>query len=84
MVRENKLNNPPHVEELAPFHVLPSDYDSVQRALIDGKPIPVGSALGKAMVQMGERLEQKDPETTKKGASSSTWGGLLSLFSRTN
>ncbi len=66
------------------FHVLPSDYDSVQRALIDGKPIPVGSALGKAMVQMGERLEQKDPEITKKGASSSTWGGLLSLFSRTS
>lgn len=66
------------------FHVLPSDYDSVQRALIDGKPIPVGSTLGKAMVQIGERLEQKDPENTKKGASSSSWGGLLSLFSRTS
>jgi len=66
------------------FHVLPSDYDSVQRALIDGKPIPVGSALGKAMVEMGERLEQKDPETTRKSAGSSTWGGLLSLFSRTS
>ncbi len=65
------------------FHVLPSDYDSVQRALIDGKPIPVGSALGKAMVQLGEKLEQKDPEPAKK-TSSSSWGGLLSLFSRTS
>jgi len=66
------------------FHVLPSDYDAVQRALIDGKPIPVGSALGKAMVQLGEKLEQKDPETTKKSSTSSSWGGLLSLFSRTS
>ncbi len=66
------------------FHVLPSDYDSVQRSLIDGKPIPASSNLGKAMVQIGERLEKKDPETAKKSASSSSWGGLLSLFSRTS
>lgn len=66
------------------FHVLPSDYDSVQRALIDGKPIPVNSALGKAMVQLGEKLEQKEPESSKKSAGSSSWGGLLSLFSRTS
>ena len=66
------------------FHVLPSDYDSVQRALIDGKPIPASSALGKAIVQMGERLEQKDPAPAKKSSGSSSWGGLLSLFSRTS
>ena len=66
------------------FHVLPSDYDSVQRALIDGKPIPANSPLGKAMVQLGEKLEQKEPQATSKGASASTWGGLLSLFSRTS
>lgn len=66
------------------FHVLPSDYDSVQRALIDGKPIPVGSALGKAVVQMGERMEKKEEVPAKKSAGSSTWGGLLSLFSKTS
>ena len=66
------------------FHLLPSDYDSVQRALIDGKPIPHGSSLGKAMVQLGEKLEQKDPESSKKSNSSSSWGGLMSLFSRTS
>lgn len=64
------------------YHVLPSDYDAVQRALIDGRPVPPNSNLGKAMGELGERLYGKKAEPEKKAAST-PWSGLLNLFSRT-
>ena len=64
------------------YHVLPSDYDAVQRALIDGRPVPPNSSLGKAMCELGERLYGKKAEPEKKAAGAS-WSGLLNLFSRT-
>lgn len=64
------------------FETLPSDYDAVQRALLDGKPIPSSTAFGKAIGQMAARLAgpaKNGPH--KKGSSLS---GLLSLFSKTS
>ncbi len=62
------------------YHVMPSDYDAVQRALIDGKPIPPGTNLGKSISGLADRLTGKEQSSKK----SSSLGGLLSLFSRTS
>jgi len=68
------------------FHVMPSDYDAVQRALLDGKPVVAGTGLGKSIAALAEMLvpisERKAEAPAKKG--SSPFGGLLSLFSRTS
>jgi len=65
------------------YHVLPSDYDSVQRALIDGRPIPANSNLGRALGELGERLYGKKAEAVESKPATSAWSGLLNLFSRT-
>ena len=63
------------------FETLPSDYDAVQRALLDGKPIPASTVLGKAITHLAERLGGPVKTPAKKGSSLS---GLLSLFSKTS
>ncbi len=62
------------------FHIVPSDYEAVQRALMEGKPIPANSAFGKAVAQLADRIGGRE-EAAKKPSS---LGGLLSLFSRTS
>jgi len=66
------------------FQVLPSDFEGVQRAMIEGKPSPVGSPFGKSLAQLAEKLGGSNPESSKPAKSSSSWGGLLNLFSRTS
>ena len=63
------------------FETLPSDYEAVQKALMDGKPIPASSTFGKGVVQLVDRLGGKALSPTKKGSSLS---GLLGLFSKTS
>ena len=62
------------------FETLPSDYESVQKALMDGKPIPTSSTFGKGVLQLVDRLGGKPRPASKKGSSLS---GLLGLFSKT-
>lgn len=62
------------------YQLLPSDYDSVQKALIDGKPIPNTSSFGKGLSALAERLTGFTEPPPKK---SSSWSGLLGLFSKT-
>jgi pilus assembly protein CpaE len=62
------------------FETLPSDYDAVQKALLDGKPIPSSTPFGKGMVEIVDRLGGKS-QPGKKGSSLS---GLLGLFSKTS
>lgn len=72
------------------FQIIPSDYESVQRALVEGKPINGASAFGKSLTSLAERLrgekELAEAETTaakKPKAKSSPFGGLFgSIFSR--
>ena len=56
------------------FHMLPSDYETVQRSLMEGKPIPGGSALGKGLSALAERLAGKEEKPVKNS-------GLFGLFS---
>ncbi len=63
------------------FETLPSDYDAVQKALLDGKPIPSSTNLGKAITHLAQRLGGPVKTEAKKGSSLS---GLLNLFSKTS
>jgi pilus assembly protein CpaE len=64
------------------FDAIPSDYEAVQKALMEGKPVPANSAFGKSLTQVVERLGVRGGRsgTEKKGSSLS---GLLGLFSKT-
>ena len=62
------------------YHVIPNDYEALQRALIDGKPVPPGTNLGKSISGLVEHLAGSEPQAKK----TSSLGGLLSLFSRTS
>jgi pilus assembly protein CpaE len=63
------------------FDTLASDYEGVQKSLMDGKPIPTASVLGKSIAQLVDRLGGK-PQKSKQKASSLS--GLLGLFSKTS
>jgi pilus assembly protein CpaE len=64
------------------FDAIPSDYEAVQKALMEGKPVPANSAFGKSLTQVVERLGVQGGRsgTEKKGSSLS---GILGLFSKT-
>ena len=63
------------------FETLPSDYEAVQKALLDGKPIPASTPFGKGIVEIVDRLGGRSQPGSKKGSSLS---GLLGLFSKTS
>jgi len=62
------------------FESLPSDYESVQKALIEGKAVLSTTPLGKGFAQLAARLAGQGKESKKKGGG---LGGLFGLFSNT-
>ncbi len=60
-------------------HVLPSDSDAVQKSLMDGKLIQPGSALGKGLHDLADRLAGREQKASKSVSLASS---LMSLFSR--
>lgn len=62
------------------FDSLPSDYEAVQNALMEGKPIPTSTPFGKSIVSLADKLGGRS-EGIKKPSSLS---GLLGLFSKTS
>jgi Flp pilus assembly CpaE family ATPase len=62
------------------YDTLPSDYESVQKGLMEGKPVRSDTAFGKGMVQLADRLSGTT-ETVKK---SSGLGGILGRFTKTS
>ena len=63
------------------FEILPSDYESVQKSLLEGRPVASNTAFGKGIVQLAERLGGGPASTVKK---SSSPGGLRGLFTKTS
>ena len=58
------------------FHVIPNDYDAVQKALVEGKAVAANSTFGKSLVALGDKIAgKKKPEAKQK---SSSW---VSIFS---
>jgi pilus assembly protein CpaE len=64
------------------FDIFPSDYEAVQKSLMDGKPAPASTTFGKSIQQLADKLSGGRGETTKK--KSSSLGGLLGLFTKTS
>ena len=62
------------------YHSVPSDYENVQRALLDGKVIPATTAFGKSVFALSQALigkTGKELETPKKSAASGVFSGSL-------
>lgn len=66
------------------YHVLPSDYDGVQQALLAGKSVSPGSVFGKGVAQLGELLIPPARTAATSSKKTSALSGLFSLFSRTS
>ena len=64
------------------YQIIPSDYASVQRALVEGKPISPNCAFGRSMAALTDRLSGKKPSTPKKPKKSPLGGILSSIFSK--
>jgi pilus assembly protein CpaE len=62
------------------FHIMPTDYDAIQKSLMEGKPLGHTTSFGKSVISLADRLAGSS-EPQKKNTSLS---GLLSLFSRTS
>jgi pilus assembly protein CpaE len=63
------------------FHILPADYEAIQKSLMEGKPLAANTSFGKSMISLVDRLAGSSEPSNKKNSSLS---GLLSLFSRTS
>jgi pilus assembly protein CpaE len=63
------------------FHILPSDYEAIQKSLMEGKPLGPATSFGKSVIGLVDRLGGGAEPANKKNSSLS---GLLSLFSRTS
>jgi len=62
------------------YHIMPTDYEAIQKALMEGKPLAPTTNFGKSVLTLVDRLAG-GVEPQKKASSLS---GLLSLFSRTS
>ena len=62
--------------DLNVFQHLPSDFESVQKALMEGKAIPAGTKVGKAIAELAEKLTGRTGAPKKH----SLFGGLFSAF----
>jgi pilus assembly protein CpaE len=63
------------------FHIMPSDYEAIQKSLMEGKQLGPATSFGKSVVGLVDRLAGSSEAPNKKNSSLS---GLLSLFSRTS
>jgi pilus assembly protein CpaE len=63
------------------FHIMPSDYEAIQKSLMEGRPLGPATSFGKSVIGLADRLGGTSEAPNKKNSSLS---GLLSLFSRTS
>lgn len=62
------------------FDILPSDYEAIQKALMEGKPAPSSTVFGKSIIQLADRLGGRREQVKK----TTSLGGLLNLFGKTS
>jgi pilus assembly protein CpaE len=63
------------------YQIIPSDWEAVQHAEVEGKPVNASTPPGKAIASLAQRLCGK-PEQAAKEVKSSNWTGLLSFLNR--
>jgi pilus assembly protein CpaE len=59
------------------YHLIPSDYEDVQKALVEGRPMASSTPIGKSLLQLSERLLGTESTVAAQPKTSS----LSSLFS---
>jgi len=64
--------------ELKVYERLPSDFESVQKALIEGKSIPASTKVGRSIADLAEKLTGRTSAPKKH----SLFGGLFSSLSK--
>jgi pilus assembly protein CpaE len=66
------------------FATLPSDFDGIQKSLMEGKPIPANSAFGKGVGDLADLLGAKEEarKLAKPAEDKKSGKGLLSFFRR--
>jgi pilus assembly protein CpaE len=62
------------------FQTIPSDPDAIQKSLMDGKPIPANTAVGKTFARLADSLVNVKETEARRGSSKS--GLFSSIFSR--
>lgn len=62
--------------------VIPSDYETVQKSLVDGRPIPPGSNVGKSMMNLASKLSGRELVETPAPKSNGLGSFFGSLFSK--
>ncbi|MEO5926818.1 MAG: AAA family ATPase [Bryobacteraceae bacterium] len=66
------------------FETIPSDYDAVQAALMEGKPVPPTTPFGKGVAQLASRLGGPEQNAKKPTSGGGGLSGLLGgFFSKT-
>jgi len=60
------------------FQEIPSDYEGVRNATLEGKPLPRGSSVGKGISTLAGKLAGVEQEAEKKTSRT----GIFSLFQR--
>ena len=63
------------------FHVIPSDYEAIQKALIEGKYAPSNTEFGKGVAGLADLLSGKSTVAAQP-AKPSVLSGLFSMFSK--
>jgi len=63
--------------DLPVYHLLPSDFASIQKALLEGRAVPSNTIIGEGFAQLAQRLTGRGPAPAKKP---SLLGGLFSVF----
>jgi pilus assembly protein CpaE len=64
------------------FEIVPSDFETIQKGLLEGKPIAASTGVGKAIAQIAEKLVGRNEAGKEKKTTSSPLSSLLSLFGR--
>jgi pilus assembly protein CpaE len=59
------------------FHVLPSDSDTINKALLEGKPAQAGSKFSKSLATLAERLAGQEAPSQKKPLLAGLFGGSV-------
>jgi pilus assembly protein CpaE len=62
------------------FETIPSDYDAVQAALMEGKPVLPTTAFGKGVVQLASRIGGPEAKEKKPSSGGGGLSGLLGGF----
>lgn len=62
------------------FHIMPTDYEAIQKSLMEGKPMGPATSFGKSVVGLVDRLAGTSEPPKKNGS----LAGLRSLFSRSS